>query len=41
MPSLEPLSLLTLFVVAFVAGAGWPLDCWIVSTLLGALRRGA
>jgi hypothetical protein len=32
--SLEPLFLLTVFVVAFIAALGWGLGLWIVGRLL-------
>ena len=40
MPDLTPWVALTVFVLAFCAGAGWTLGCWLMSLLLGALRRG-
>ena len=40
MPDFTPLGMLIVFVITLVAGLGWSLGCWIVTTLLGALRRG-
>lgn len=35
--TLDLLSLLTVFVVLFFAGAGWTLGCWLMSRLIAAI----
>ncbi len=39
MPGLTVASILTLFVLALFAGAGWTLGCWLMSRLLSLISR--
>ena len=39
MPDLTAANLLTLFVIAFVLGAGWSLGCWLMGRILGAIGK--
>ena len=36
---LSLIGLLTVFVVAFFAGAGWTLGCWLMSRILAAIFK--
>ena len=40
MPDLTLWAALTVFVLLLCAGAGWTLGAWLMSALLGAIRRG-